>query len=130
MKRQHDEKHLRFIRDLPCVICGNNIETEATHVRFTCAQVGKLNPGIGRKPDDCWTVPLCGKHHREQHTGNEKTFWRGYSIDPLRLALALHRITGDHDLGVCIVVANCQAYTALAREHHRASRPMNTQQAS
>ena len=46
--RQHDEKHLAFIRTLPCVVCGNDIETEAAHIRMMDPTVAKPMTGIAR----------------------------------------------------------------------------------
>jgi hypothetical protein len=40
---------------------------------------------------------MCGRHHREQHSGNERKFWTRYGIDPIRVALALYEISGDID---------------------------------
>ncbi len=33
------------------------------------------------KPDDCWTVPLCGWHHGELHTVGARTFERRHGLD-------------------------------------------------
>lgn len=84
--RQHCEAHLRYIRQLPCVICGNNIETEAAHIRFAREEIGKRKVGVGEKPDDKWTVPLCGKHHREQHQHGERAWWADRRLDPIKIA--------------------------------------------
>lgn len=86
--RVRDEKHLRFIRSLPCCICGDNTTTEAAHLRTSNILLGKDDHGWGR-PNDKWCLPLCGKHHREQHEGNELVFWTSYGIDPFMLALTL-----------------------------------------
>ena len=59
------------------------------------ARISKVNPGVGQKPHDFFTLPLCGKHHREQHTGNELAFWKRYGIDPILLALSIYAVTGD-----------------------------------
>jgi hypothetical protein len=59
------------------------------------ARIAKVNPGIGQKPHDFFTLPLCGNHHREQHAMNEAAFWSGYRIDPILLALAIYAVTGD-----------------------------------
>jgi hypothetical protein len=93
---QKSKKHLDFIRGLSCCVCLNPIETEAAHVRMSVAMAGKLNPGVGAKPHDSWTVPLCGRHHREQHEGSEPKFWQSVGIDPLSLAKELHANSGDH----------------------------------
>ena len=101
--RQHKPDHLAFVRQLPCVVCMNDIETEAAHIRFGDRRAAKSNPGMQAKPDDTWTVPLCGKHHREQHTINEKKFWTSHEIDPLFIALALSNVSGNTSLGLMIV---------------------------
>ena len=106
MSRAKHEAHLRYIRSLPCCICGDNTATEAAHVRMTDRRVGKINPGMGQKPDDSWTVPLCGHHHRDQHLIEEAEFWGTFQIDPIFLALALWQATGDHETG-CRIIA-CQ----------------------
>lgn len=86
--RVRDEKHLNYIRSLPCCICGN-INTEAAHIRTSNLNLGKRYTGKSEKPSDKWTVPLCNKHHREQHEGQELAFWKKYGIDPFMLALTL-----------------------------------------
>lgn len=100
-----NEKHLKFIRQLPCVICLNPIETEAAHVKIPNEKLGKRSVGRSEKPDDRWTVPLCGRCHREQHNGSETAFWNGKQIDPLMLSLALFGVTGDHEAGEQIIKA-------------------------
>jgi hypothetical protein len=99
--RQHSERHLDFIRGLSCLRCLDNTSTEAAHLRLSDPRVGKRPVGTGEKPSDMWTLPLCGKHHREQHTINERVFWRG--MDPALVALALWAATGNHDVGEGIV---------------------------
>lgn len=106
MKRQHDEKHLGFIRQCPCVICGDDTTTEAAHIRFHDLRADKRMVSINEKPDDRWTIPLCGRHHREQHEGNERTFWREAGIDPVFVAMALYLVSGDHAAGQRIIGAN------------------------
>ncbi len=101
--RVHDEKHLDFIRSLPCACCLNDIETEAAHLRVSSAAHGKVNPGVGCKPDDRWTIPLCGRHHREQHGGGELTFWNKHGIDPFKLSTDLWINTGDYAAGCRII---------------------------
>jgi len=105
MKRQKDNKHLDFIRGLPCAVCLDNTSTEAAHVRFASAKLGKRQTGMAEKPDDAFTIPLCGKCHRNQHAMNERAWWNGYEIDPLAMALALYRASGDHEAGENIVRA-------------------------
>ena len=98
-------KHLDFIRSLPCVICGDNTATEACHIRYSDAAHNKVNPGIGRKPSDEHTIPLCSKHHREQHRTSEIGFWRSYNLDPVSISNSLFSCSGDHEKG-CKIIAD------------------------
>lgn len=89
MPREKDEAHLRFIRSLPCCICGG-IDTEAAHIRTASIPHGKRFTGMAEKPSDKWVLPLCNRHHREQHnTGDELKFWDFHGIDPFLLAITL-----------------------------------------
>lgn len=93
--RRRDESHLRFIRQLPCLLCLDDTGTEAAHIRMADARIAKPITGISIKPDDRFTIPLCSRHHREQHGGGEREFWEGLGTDPILLALALYSISGD-----------------------------------
>lgn len=106
MKRQHDEKHLAFVRGLACIVCGDNTATEAAHVRLADPGAAKRPTGMQEKPDDCWTLPMCGRCHREQHGTNERTFWASLGIDPIFVCLALKRVSGDPEAGEMIVAQN------------------------
>lgn len=99
--RQTDEAHLKYIRQLPCCICLDNISTEAAHLRQSDARIGKINPGIGQKPSDCYTIPLCSTCHRRQHEIGEKAYFK--YIDPILLALALYSVSGDVEQGKHII---------------------------
>ena len=107
--RVRDREYLDFIRSLPCLLCGDNTSVEAAHVRMACAQVDKRAVGIGEKADDCWTVPLCGKHHRSQHTRAERLFWSEHAVDPLLACLAL---------GFAYVNDNREAAERIIRAHN------------
>jgi hypothetical protein len=101
-------KHAEFIRNLPCCICGNNIETQWAHVRFADARAAKPITGIGNRADSVWTLPMCNRHHEEQHKrGDERAFWREHGIDPIFTVLALWRVSGDHEAG-CKILANAR----------------------
>jgi hypothetical protein len=103
--RQFDDKHLDFIRALPCVVCLDNVSVEAAHVRMSDRRAAKINAGVGQKPHDRWALPLCGKHHREQHGMNEGKFWDCVLIDPIFVALALYSVSGDMERGEMIIQA-------------------------
>ena len=72
-QRQPREKHtgrLAFIRSLHCCVCFAPPPNEAAHIRMG------LGGGMGAKPNDCWTVPLCRRCHEKQHGAGEVAFWR------------------------------------------------------
>ena len=72
------------------MICGDNTSSEAAHIRTSNLDFGKEHTGMAQKPDDKWTVSLCGKHHREQHAaGNEIAWWASYGKDPFMIAMTL-----------------------------------------
>jgi hypothetical protein len=104
--RQRIAAHLAFLRTLPCLCCGNPIETEAAHLRFSDARIVKTNAGVGAKADDFFCVPLCGNHHREQHSiGDERAFWRKFGLDPILYSLRLWSVSGNYEMGCQIVEA-------------------------
>lgn len=101
--RVKDGNHLDFVRSLPCVCCQDNTTTEAAHVRFGDSRAAKRHLGKGEKPDDSFAVPLCGGHHRMQHEISERRFWDEAGIDPIFVALALHRVSGNYHAGLQII---------------------------
>ena len=83
--RRRDKNHLRYMASLPCLVCGRS-PCQAHHIRFAQPRA------LGRQVSDEWTVPLCVKHHAEQHTaGNEKQWWRERQVDPIANALQFWR---------------------------------------
>lgn len=111
--RIEDKPHLQFIGALRCCICQRP-GVDACHIRFSDARVAKVNPGVSAKPDDAWTVPMCRTHHDEQHSMNEQEFWRGHGIDPIFLAMALARVSGDHEAGEQIVACATHKFECAA----------------
>jgi hypothetical protein len=94
-ERERDPAFLAWLRRLPCVACmvegGFCGATEAAHIRFSDARLGRVNPGLQRKPSDRWATPLGrGHHQRDQHAGAERAFWERLRVDPGELAIALH----------------------------------------
>jgi hypothetical protein len=88
--RQRDERHLNYIRSLPCCICGEDTTVEAAHIRTASLAHGKRWTGKQEKSSDKWALPLCNRHHREQHDfGNELAWWVSKGIDPFMLAISL-----------------------------------------
>jgi hypothetical protein len=86
-ERVHDKAYLAHTRRQSCIVgpilggCEGRIDP--AHLRFGEPKVGRLNPGMGRKSDDKWVLPLCRKHHDAQHAaGNERAWWASVGIDP------------------------------------------------
>jgi len=86
-------KHLAFIRQLPCVACGQAAPSEAAHVR------SGSDAGAGMKPSDRYSVSLCTCCHALQHQFGELRFWSVLRIDPLNVALRLWTLSGDLEAG-------------------------------
>lgn len=78
--------HLAWIRTQPCSVPGCREPSEAAHVRMV-----DTGGGMGLKPDDKWTIPLCGPfgHHAEQHQIGHRAFDAKYFIDSHALAQRL-----------------------------------------
>jgi hypothetical protein len=91
--RQHDAKHLAFVRAQPCCIPFCNRAAEAAHLRMACDAIGKLPTGMQEKPDDRWSTPLCAYHHRtgigSQHSMGEEDFWKLAGLNPFEIAARL-----------------------------------------
>lgn len=85
--RERDREYLAWLRTQPCVICGDNTSVEAAHLRVGSVNYGKPPAGMQEKSSDKWALPLCGKHHRESHSMNEREFWASYGLDPFALSL-------------------------------------------
>lgn len=102
-QRERDERHLGFLRSLCCVICGDNTTIEAAHLRSGNLDYGKRSTGMQEKPSDKWCLPVCGRHHREQHTTREINFWTNYGKDPFALCARLWMVSGDHEMGETII---------------------------
>lgn len=110
--RAVSKSHLRFIRQMPCLICKDNTSTEAAHLRM--AGPGKPWTGFGIKPDDKWVLPLCGTHHRSQHSGAERKFWDEAGIDPFFYCEALWGVSGDFEQASRIIDASTPRLSSKA----------------
>ena len=101
MARLENEKHLKFIRKLPCCVCGEertDKDRAAHHLLRTAEH------GTGRRSDDDKAIPLCVPHHDAQfpdslhHDGNETEWLKRHGIpDPLFLAELLYACTGNFE---------------------------------
>jgi len=77
------------VEGLACVACGKHPPSEAAHVR------NGTDGGIGLKPSDRYSLPLCRACHAKQHRLGELTFWSALRIDPLNTALRLWTVSGS-----------------------------------
>jgi hypothetical protein len=66
-------------------------------------RIAKPSSGMGIKPPDYFTVPLCGKHHREQHANGEYHWWLNRDTDPVVISLALYAVSGDYEAAERII---------------------------
>lgn len=95
-KREGNSKaHIALIKQLPCCVTGTRRFVDAHHLKEGLAH----ERGIGRKATDRWAVPICREKHEEvERVGsrNEWAWFKRHGIDdPLELAAALYRNTGD-----------------------------------
>jgi hypothetical protein len=90
-------QHLAFVRELPCVACGKAAPSDAAHVRTG------TDGGVGMKPGDRYTVPLCTGCHAKQHRIGELSFWSALRFDPLNVAFQLWTVSADLEAGQRIV---------------------------
>jgi hypothetical protein len=81
--------HLQWIRGHECLVCDQecNGGIEAAHVRTG------TGGGMGMKPHDRWTVPLCTYHHSIQHAMGEAAFQAKYKVDMKSVAAKLWQIS-------------------------------------
>ena len=86
-------QHLNFVRQLPCVAGGRAAPSEPAHVRTG------TDGGVGIKPGDRYTVPLCTACHAKQHRIGELSFWSALRIDPLNVAFRLWIVSADLKAG-------------------------------
>lgn len=102
--RERDNKHLAFIRRLPCAACLTTGGSDAAHLRAGDLNIGKRPTGKAEKPSDRWTAPLCRDCHTRQHSGAELAFWQALGIDPFDLCQALFAVSGDTTAAEAIIL--------------------------
>ena len=90
VERVRCERHLAYIRTLPCCACRRQGATVAHHL--TCGPEPKAR---GMKASDSWTVPLCIACHDAghpgslHHAGDEDAWWQAKRRDPIAIAVSL-----------------------------------------
>ena len=99
-RRRLDKDHKAAVSALCCLATYRRhgllrFGVHVAHLRFSSAHHGAVNPGLQRKPDDCWTLPLCPEEHRLQHSMGEAAYWAELKLDPHAIATALHQASPD-----------------------------------
>jgi len=84
--RVRDPKYLKWLHTKLCCVCGSD-KVDAAHIRTGSLAYNKPHTGLGEKPSDKWSLPLCRSCHAKQHGMNELEFWRLNGIDPFALAI-------------------------------------------
>lgn len=91
-----NKKYLEFIREQPCMVCGNKAEPH--HEAFGTS-------GMGIKGPDTWTVPLCRKCHEKREQRGRDLYWKVIGIDPKLIIMEL-QTRYIHQLDLDITVLN------------------------
>lgn len=97
MSIRRDRKHLAFVRSLVCCVCLKTDTIEACHIRKGLPN--HLKGGIGLKPPDCVTIPMCHYHHSFNHSKGDISFWGDMQL-PINLAAYLWEIRFDRDKAI------------------------------
>lgn len=89
-----DKAFLAFVHTKPCCACGTFSDVQAAHLRRPCLERGKRATGLGERPNDFWSVPLCRGCHLDSpnslHRTSEEVFFARLKIDPFALAADLY----------------------------------------
>ncbi len=92
--RVKDERFLAYVRTKRCCRCGGMPPVQAAHLRGAQPGLDKRPTGMGERPDDRWSIPLCPSCHLDGpdalHKTGEANFFRHLGFDPFRLAEALY----------------------------------------
>jgi hypothetical protein len=115
--KKDDLPYLAWIRQLTCLLCSDDVTVQAAHVSAGEPRVDKRHRGKGEKADDQWVLPLCSRHHADQHAYGEVRFWNLYNINPFMACLVLQKAYAleDNDMAERIIRAHHFSHQALGR---------------
>ena len=85
----HSVKHQKFVASFPCVVCGNDTQVQACHIR-SIPKLGNVGKGIR---DDAYCIPMCFTCHKLQHEIGELEFFGKFNISPILLSMKLSIIS-------------------------------------
>ena len=92
--RVEDKAFLAFVRRQRCCVCGATPPVQAAHIRMGNLTRGKRPTGIGERPSDKFSVPLCVDCHLDGpealHKLGEERFWQRVGMNPFVFAAALY----------------------------------------
>lgn len=88
--QERNPSHLRWIRGFECLVCHKTGQRSISSIEAAHVRTG-TDGGMGVKPSDQWTVPLCAVHHSHQHQIGEAAFERKYGVNLKEEAMALYR---------------------------------------
>lgn len=93
--REPNKAFLAFVRSKPCCVCGAHPPVQAAHLRGANAMRGKRSTGMGERPSDRWTVPLCPACHLDGsgalHKVGEQRFFANAGLDAFAISDELWR---------------------------------------
>lgn len=73
-KRHRDRKYLDSYRDATCIACGSDYGVIGAHIR-----TGNEG-GMGLKPSDFLTLPLCFSCHQDQENNPGAEWWTNHVL--------------------------------------------------
>ncbi len=82
-KRLRDKKYLASYKDAPCLVCeligirADTMDVVGAHIRTG------HSGGMGLKPDDNLTLPLCYFHHMDQEDNPGAGWWVANIVAPM-----------------------------------------------
>lgn len=79
--RWKSQAHCNWLRGFACCACDSDVCIEVSHIRIG------TDGGMGRKPSDYYSLPLCKICHQSLHQKGERTFYDVNNISALELAV-------------------------------------------
>lgn len=97
--RFEDEEYREWQRALPCLKCIEEFDIELAPIyQNECAHDRiETDGGMGMRPSDIYSCPLCHEHHAEQHRVGAITFWGGNMRAMKKTCLALYEAYDKSD---------------------------------
>lgn len=90
--------HRRWLKTFVCAVFNNDGTCDERHAPDVAHVRTPSNGGMGRKPSDEWSVPLCRTHHRRAHQIGDKAFELERGINLAARALEFSRQSPDRQI--------------------------------